>query len=75
MNGLYLATPTAGSASGLSVFSDPHDSRRECLRSALTAMIEWHTREDDRRTAPVIKEARDMLDEIMGRKLKQLALW
>ena len=73
--GLHLAAPKSGSAYGLSVFSDPHDSRRECLRSALTAMIEWHTKEDDRRTAPVTKEARDMLDEIMGRKPKQLSLW
>jgi hypothetical protein len=74
-HGMYLAAPKSGSAYGLSVFNNPYASRSECLRVALTAMIEWHKKEDDRRTVPIIKEAQDMLDEIMGRKPKQLSLF
>jgi hypothetical protein len=73
--GYSLAASRTGCGSGLSVFSAPHNSRRECLRHGLEAVISWHTKENDAKTAPVIKEAKDMLDEIMGRKPKQLSLF
>ena len=44
-------------------------------RCPVEEMIAWHTKENDTKTAPVIKEAKDMLDEIMGRKPKQLSLF
>jgi len=59
----------------LSVFSEPYDSRRECLRYGLEKVIEWHTKANDKKTVSIIKEAKDMLDEIMGRKPKQLTLF
>jgi len=73
--GLSVAVPLSGYASGLSVFNDPYDSRRESLRRGLEEMIAWHIKENDAKTAPVIKEAKNMLDEIMGRKPKQLSLF
>jgi hypothetical protein len=73
--GLYLSASKSGSAYGLNVFNEPYLSRHECLREALAEMIEWHERENDRRTAPVIREAQDMLDEITGRKRKQMSLF
>ena len=73
--GIYLAASKSGRSSGLSIYNDPYDSRRECLRHGLEEMIAWHTKENDRKTAPVIKEAKDMLDGIMGRKPKQLSLF
>jgi len=38
-------------------------------------VIAWHTNENHHKTAPVIKEAKDMLDEIMGRRPIQLSLF
>jgi hypothetical protein len=73
--GYDLAASSSGCGYGLSVFSEPHNSRRECLRRGLEKVITWHTETNDKKTAPVIKEANDMLDEIMGRKPKQLSLF
>lgn len=73
--GLHLSAPKSGRYSGLSVFDVPYDSRRECLRHGLEEVIAWHTRENDKRTMPVIREAKDMLDEVTGRKQKQLSLF
>lgn len=73
--GLHLSTPKSGRCSGLSVFGNPYDSRRECLRHGLEEVIAWQTRENDKRTMPVIREAKDMLDEVTGRKPKQLSLF
>jgi len=69
--GLSLSASKSGCCCGVSVFNKPYDSRRECLRHGLEEMIAWHTTENDRKTMPVVKEAKDMLDEIMGRKPKQ----
>ena len=73
--GSYLSASRSGRGSGLSAFNQPYDSRRESLCRGLEEMIAWHTKENDKKTAPVIKEAKDMLDEIMGRKPKQLSLF
>jgi hypothetical protein len=72
---LYLAAANSGSCSGLSVFGDPHSSRRECLKDALERLIAWHVKENDSRTAPVIREAKNMLDELTGRKPVQMSLF
>jgi hypothetical protein len=72
---LDLSASRAGCGYNLSVFKSPYDSRRECLKRGLEEVIVWHTKENDKKTAPVIKEAKDMLDEIMGRKPKQLTLF
>ncbi len=73
--GLHLATSLSGRYTGLSVFAEPYDSRRVCLQRALEEVIAWHPKENDKKTAPVIREAKNMLDEITGRKLKQLTLF
>ncbi|MDR2818912.1 MAG: hypothetical protein LBB60_00020 [Desulfovibrio sp.] len=74
-HGLDLAASKAGSGSGLSVFGDPYNSRRECLITVLKRLIAWHEKENDQRTAPVLKEAKNMLDELTGRKPVQLSLF
>jgi hypothetical protein len=73
--GLDLAASKAGSGSGLSIFGDPYNSRRECLKNALERLIAWHEKENDQRTVPVLKEAKNMMDELTGRKPKQLSLF
>jgi hypothetical protein len=73
--GLHLSASQSGRFGGLSIFCDPYNSRRECLRHGLEEMIAWHTKENDRKTTTVIREAKDMLDEITGRKPKQLSLF
>jgi hypothetical protein len=73
--GLDLAASKSGSCSGLSVFGDPFNSRRECLKSALERLIAWHEKENDSRTVPIVRQARDMLDEITGRKPVQMSLF
>lgn len=73
--GIRLSTPKSGYCFGLSVFNPPHGSRRECLRHGLEEVIAWHTKENDKRTTLIIREAKEMLDEITGRKPKQLSLF
>jgi hypothetical protein len=73
--GLDLAASKAGSGSGLSVFGDPYNSRQECLINALERLVAWHEKENDQRTTPVLKEAKNMLDELTGRKPVQLSLF
>jgi len=73
--GRSFAASNSGYGCALSVFSEPHNSRHESLRYGLKEMIAWHTKENDTKTAPVLKEAKDMLDEITGRKPKQLSLF
>ncbi len=72
--GLSLGTSNTGMGYWLSVFRTPHPSRHECLRHGLEKVIDWHTKEGDRKLPAVIKEAKDMLDTIMGRKSVQLSL-
>jgi hypothetical protein len=74
-SGLYLAASKSGSCNGLSIFGKPHNSRRECLCRALEEMIAWHQKENDQRTFPVLKEAKNMLDELTGRKPVQMSLF
>ena len=73
--GLSLTASSSGWCYGLSVFSDPYNSRHESLRRGLEKVIAWHTEAGDRKTAPVIREAKNMLDEVMGRKPKQLSFF
>jgi hypothetical protein len=73
--GLNLAASKAGSGCGLSIFGDPYNSRRECLINALECLVAWHEKENDARTAPILREAKNMLDELKGRKPKQLSLF
>jgi hypothetical protein len=73
--GLDLAASKSGSCCGLSIFGDPYTSRRECLKNALERLIAWHEMENDQRTAPVLKEAKNMLDELTGRRSVQLSLF
>jgi hypothetical protein len=72
--GMELAASKAGSSAGISIFGDPYNSRRECLINALERLIAWHEKENDQRTTPVLKEAKNMLDELTGRKPVQLLL-
>jgi hypothetical protein len=73
--GISLAVSLSGQCYGLSVFNEPYDSRRACLRHGLEDMIAWHTKENDKKAVLIIKEVKDMLDEITGRKPKQLTLF
>jgi hypothetical protein len=72
---LDLSVSLSGRYGGLSVFDEPYDSRRACLRCALEELIAWHTKENDKKTTPVIREAKGILDEITGRKPVQLTLF
>jgi hypothetical protein len=73
--GIDLAASKSGSGCGLSIFGDPYNSRRECLINALERLVAWHEKENDQRTTPVLKEAKNMLDELTGRKPVQLSLF
>jgi hypothetical protein len=70
-----LAASKSGSCCGLSIFGDPYNSRRECLINALERLISWHEKQNDNKTLPIIREAKNMLDELMGRKPVQLSLF
>jgi hypothetical protein len=73
--GLDLAASKSGSCCGLSIFGDPYNSRRECLINALERLVAWHEKENDTRTTHIVREAKNMLDELTGRKPKQLSLF
>jgi hypothetical protein len=73
--GMDLAASKSGSCSGLSVYGPPFTSRNGCLKDALKYFIQWHEKENDRKTAPALREAKDMLDTLMGRKPVQMSLF
>jgi hypothetical protein len=74
-HGMWLTASKSGHASGLSVYGPPFASRNACLINALEYFVKWHEKENDRKTAPALRQAKDMLDEITGRKPKQLSLF
>jgi hypothetical protein len=75
--GIDLAASKSGSCSGLSVYGPPFASRNACLKDALEHFVQWHEKENenDRKATPVLKEAKDMLDTLTGRKGVQLSLF
>jgi hypothetical protein len=73
--GLNLAASITGHASGLSVYGEPYNSRKDCMKTALERFIAWHQKVNDKKTEPVIKESKDMLDVLTGRKPVQMSLF
>jgi hypothetical protein len=73
--GMDLAASKSGSCSGLSVYGSPFASRNGCLKNALEYFIQWHEKENDRKTAPVLRDAKDILDTLTGRKPVQMSLF
>jgi hypothetical protein len=49
--------------------------RPSTLKPEEQEMIAWHQKENDQRTFPVLKEAKNMLDELTGRKPVQMSLF
>jgi hypothetical protein len=73
--GMNTAASTSGSGCRLSVFGRPHATRNLSLKAALEAFIAWHKQVNDPKTAPVVRQASDMLDELSGRKPVQMSLF
>jgi hypothetical protein len=73
--GMNLAASQSGSCSGLSVYGPPFASRNGCLKDALKHFVQWHEKENDRKAASALKEAKDMLDTLTGRKPVQMSLF
>jgi hypothetical protein len=73
--GLYLAASISGHCSGLSVFKPPYNSRKACLIAALEYFTDWHQRQNDKKTAPILKQAMDMLNILTGKKVVQMSLF
>ena len=73
--GMDLAASKSGSCSGLSVYGPPFTSSKACLKDALENFILWHEKENDKKTASALKEAKNMLDELTGKKPVQLSLF
>jgi hypothetical protein len=73
---LNLAAMNTGCCSPLSVFCKPYASRHLCLSAALEEMIGWHSAgAEEKKTAPVLTEIKDMLDILTGRKSVQMSLF
>jgi hypothetical protein len=75
---------TSGGCSGISVWNTPYDSRIECLTTALQKIMELHTRQGRNghadkseaariESAVVMKQVKDLYDEVTGRKAIQLS--
>ncbi|MDR2488665.1 MAG: hypothetical protein LBD42_04135 [Desulfovibrio sp.] len=73
--GIHLTTAKSGRVSGLSVYGQPFASRNGCLKNALDYFIQWHERENDKQSGPALREAKDMLDTLTGRKAVQMSLF
>lgn len=73
--GIYLTDSIAGQCFGLSVFNPPYNSREACLIAALEYFTGWHQRQNNKKTAPILKQVKDMLDVLTGRKPVQLSLF
>lgn len=75
--GMSYSHSTGGSGYGLNVWGKLFDNRKDCLKAALTEMLtglEKDSSKTDRYAINVLKQAKDLFDEITGRKPVQLEL-
>lgn len=74
--GISYSSGTGGYGSGISVWGKVFDSRKECLTHALKEMMEGHREgKGDKYSIRVLKQVKELLDEVMGRKVVQLSLF
>lgn len=75
--GMSYSHSIGGSGYGLNVWGKLFDNRKDCLKAALTEMLtglEKDSSKTDRYAINVLKQAKDLFDEITGRKPVQLEL-
>lgn len=76
--GMSYSHSTGGSGSGLSAWGKIFDSRKECLITALEEMMRGLKRDSsssDKYAITVLKQAKELFDELTGRKAIQLSLF
>lgn len=76
--GMSYSYSTGGSGYGLNAWGKIFDSRKECIITALEEMIKGLKRDSstsDKYATKVLKQAKDLFDELTGRKAIQLSLF
>lgn len=76
--GMSYSGSTGGGGYGLCAWGKILDSRKECLITALEEMtdrLKENYSKSDKYTTSVLRQAKDLLDELTGRKAVQLSLF
>ena len=76
--GMSYSYSTGGAGYGLGVWGKVFDNRKDCLTSALNEMMTGLNRDSsktDKYTLSVLKQAKNLFDEITGRKAIQLSFF
>jgi len=76
--GMSYSYSTGGAGYGLGVWGKLFDSRKECLKSALNELMTGLAKssgENDKYAKIVLKQAKNLFDELTGRKAIQLSLF
>jgi hypothetical protein len=76
--GMSYSYSTGGAGYGLGVWGKVFDNRKECLTSALNEMMTGLNKDSsktDKYTLSVLKQAKNLFDEITGRKAIQLSFF
>jgi len=76
--GMSYSYSTGGAGYGLGVWGKIFDNRKDCLTSALNEMMTGLRRDSsktDKYTLSVLKQAKNLFDEITGRKAIQLSFF
>lgn len=76
--GMSYSHSTGGCGYGLNVWGKIFDNRKDCLKAALNELrtgLEKDSSKTDKYTLNVLKQAKNLFDEITGRKAIQLSLF
>lgn len=76
--GMSYSYSTGGAGYGLGVWGKIFDNRKECLTAALNELragLEKDSSKTDKYTLSVLKQAKNLFDEITGRKAIQLSFF
>jgi hypothetical protein len=76
--GVSYSYSTGGAGYGLGVWGKMFDNRKECLKAALNELMTGLNKDSsktDKYTVNVLKQAKNLFDEITGRKAIQLSFF
>lgn len=85
--GASFSTGAAGSGYGLGVWGKVFDTRKECLKTALQEIMDGHSRYEKelkndtcgnfnaKLSREIVRQVKDLFDELTGRKAVQLSLF
>jgi hypothetical protein len=69
--GLSCGNKKSGRCFSPSVYGTPYESREDCLKAALTDMLDWHRKSPESAPARIIKQVKQMLESLYFPPVKE----